>query len=268
MTRLIIIVDSERPDAYLNSVVHNLRSRATSEVSFIHVHGFPGDTGSRDPSDLAARVLGSVLRRLEALALRAEYVDDRGALTALDRQNGSISSEAVKRFYSSANIRSVKFSSEEIHYRDLRTFLRTVRRKGRDYVVDITGGRKRFIGDFVALGLVDDLGGVRTFDVLVPIDFARPWRFLLHELETRPTPAFEYVDLLETRIILDCARAVVVRAPRFGLAWAFAVTLAALGVGINWWSGLDSNVAKWVNVLAQFATFAALAFIFFPPRSP
>ena len=266
MTRLVVFVDSERPDAYLSSVAHNLRSRATSEVSFVHVYGFPGDAGSRDPSDIAARVLGSVLQRLDALAIRGEYVDDRGTPTALDEQNGSISSEAVKRFYSSADVRSVRFSNEEINYRDLRVFLRAVRRKGRDYIVDITGCRKRFIGDFVALGLVDDLAGVRTFDVLVPIDFAEPWRFLLHELESRPTPAFEYVDLLETRIIIDCTRAVVVRAPRFGLAWAFAVALAALGVGINWWSGLDSNVAKWVNVLAQFATFAALAFIFFPPR--
>lgn len=267
MTRLVVLVDSERADAYVNSVGYNLRSRAVSEVSFVHVHGFPGDERSRTPSDLSARILSLVIQRLEALAFRAEYVDDSGSVTVLDERNGAITSEAVKRFWSSANVRSISFRNDEIHYRDLRAFMRAVRRKDRDYLVDITGCRKRLIGDFVAMGLVDDLRDLRTFDVLRPVDFKRPWGSLLHELESQPTPEFEYIDLLDNRIIVECARAVVVRAPRFGLAWAFAVALAVAGLVLNWWFGLDSDTAKWVNVLAQFATFAALAFVFFPPRS-
>ncbi|MFG1420921.1 hypothetical protein [Roseixanthobacter liquoris] len=73
------------------------------------------------------------------------------------------------------------------------------------------------------------------------------------------------MDILETHIIRDCARAVGLRAPRFGLAWMFAAGFIGLGIGLNWWFGLDSDTAKWVNVVAQFATFAALLFVFFPP---
>lgn len=266
MTHLVVLVDSERPDAYVNCVAYNLRSRAIASVSFVHVYGFPGDANSQAPSDLSSRVLGLVLQRLQALALRAEYVAADGSAIPLDERNGSLSAEGVKGFYAPVIGRSVSYDNEEVHYRNLRSYLRTIRRDRRDYLVDVTSCRKRFIGDFVALGLVDDLQGLQTFDVLARVDYDEPWRSLLHELTAQRPSNFNYVDLLETRIIRDCARAVGLRAPRFNLAWMLATGLVALGIGLNWWFGLESDTARWVNVVAQFATFAGLLFVFFPPR--
>lgn len=266
MTRLVILVDSERPDAYVNSVAYNLLSQAIEKVSFVHVYGFPGDVKSQAPSDLSTRVLSLVLQRLRSLALRAEYLTADGSTIALDKHNGSLSAEDVKSFYAPVIGRSVSYDNQEVHYRKLRGYLRSIRREGRDYLVDVTSCRKRFIGDFVALGLVDDLEGLQTFDVLVGVEFDKPWRYLLHELAHQSPANFAYVDILETRIIRDCARAVGLRAPRFGLAWMLATGLVALGIGLNWWFGLESETAKWVNVIAQFATFSGLLFVFFPPR--
>jgi hypothetical protein len=267
MRHLLVFVDSERPDAYLNSVVHNLRSGPVDVVTFVHVYGFPGAVPSPLAAGLAKRMLTSVVCSIASLAHRAEYLSPDGTVVTLDLSNGSVSSDQIKAFYGPVDGMRVDYQAREIHYSKLRSFLRDVGRGGGEQSVDVTGCKKRFIGDFVALGLVDGLEEIRTFDLLIPTNFEKPWKTLLHELVQDASRAFEYVDILETRIMIDCSRAVFVRAPRLRYASAFAVLLALLGVVLNWFFGLDSIQAKWVNVLAEFATFAALFFVFFPPRN-
>jgi hypothetical protein len=267
MSQLLIFVDSERSDTYLNSVVYNLRSASVTTVRFVHVYAFPGDTSPQAPSGLAKRTLTSILQALESLAQRAEYMQPDGTVVPLGSHNGSISSMDVRAFYQPADGRLLNYHSEEVHYGDLRQFIRGVRRTGGQHIIDVTGCRKRFFGDLIALGLVDGLEDIRTFDLLAPVNFNEPWRMLLHELSATSYKSFEYVDILETRIMIDCARAVVIRAPRLRYASMVALALAILGVALNAYFGLDSEQAKWVNVLAQFATFAGLFFVFFPPRN-
>lgn len=185
----------------------------------------------------------------------------------LGSHNGSLSNDEVKAFYQPVDGRPVNYRSEEVHYGELRQFLRGVRREGGQHVIDVTGCRKRFFGDLIALGVVDGLENIRTFDLLAPMNFSEPWKMLLHELAAAPSKSFEYVDILETRIMIDCSRAVVIRAPRLRYASMIALALAIIGVALNAYFGLDSLQAKWVNVLAQFATFAGLCFVFFPPRN-
>lgn len=267
MRQVLIFVDSERPDTYLNSVVHNLRSGSVTTVAFVHVYGFPGDTSLNSSSGLARQTLTSVLQGIASLAQRAEYVQADGQVVPLGDHNGSLTSDQVKAFYQPIEGMPVNYRSEEIHYGELRSFLRSARRAGGQHVLDVTGCRKRFFGDLVALGLVDGLQDIRTLDLQSPANFQRPWLMLLHELAAGPTKTFEYVDILETRIMIDCSRAVVIRAPRLRYASMIAVALAAIGVALNAYFGLDSIQAKWVNVLAQFATFTGLFFVFFPPRN-
>ena len=266
MTRLLVFVDSERPDPYLNGVVHNLRSGSISLITFIHVFGFPGDASVQPNPGRAKRTLASVLQGITSLAQRAEYSYPDGRTVALDEQNSGVPPSSVKAFYTHVDNMAVRCESMDIHYRDLRKFLKKINQTEKEYIVDVTGFKKRFFGDFVALGLVDNLKNIRTFDLLVETNFEAPWKVLLHELAMTSAPAYDYVDIMETRIMADCSRAVFIRAPRLRYASMFAITLAAIGICLNWYFGLESEQAKWVNVLAQFATFSALFFIFFPPR--
>lgn len=267
MSQLLVFVDSERADTYLNSVVHNLRSASVTTVRFVHVYGFPGDAFPRAPSGLARRTMTSILQSMESLARRAEYLQADGTVVPLGSHNSSVTGDEVKAFYQPVDGRPINYHGEEVHYGELRQFLKGVRRAGGQHIIDVTGCRKRFLGDLIALGLVDGLEDIRTFDLLVPANFKEPWRMLLHELAASPSKAFEYVDILETRIMIDCSRSVVIRAPRLRYASLIAFGLAIIGVVLNAYFGLDSDVAKWVNVLAQFATFAGLCFVFFPPRN-
>lgn len=268
MRQLLVFVDSERSDPYLNSVAHNLMSAGTIKVvTFVHVYGFPGDAASTAGTGLAKRTMTSVVQNLASLAGRAEYISPDGSIVPLDERNGSVSSEQIKAFYGAVDGMTVDYQAKEISYGNLRSFLRHARRTDGERIIDVTGCKKRVIGDFIALGLVDGLDEVRTFDLVAPANFAQPWKSLLHELEQGSSRHFEYIDMLETRIMMDCSRAVFIRAPRLRYASIFAAILACLGVAWNAYFGLDSTPAKWVNVLAQFATFAALFFVFFPPRN-
>lgn len=266
MTHLVVLVDSERPDAYVNSVAYNLRSRAVKRVSFIHVYGFPDDVNSQVSSDLSSHIMMRVMGRLEMLATQGSYIDHNECIVPLGGPGDSLSIEEIKFFYSSG-ADNVNYSSEEVHYRDLRNFFRQIRKGKQEYIVDVTACRKRIIGDFVAMGLVDGLRGLYTFDVTVTIDYGSQWKSLLHELANQRPVGFSYIDILETSIIRDSVRVVSWRAPRFGLAWIVVAALVTAGIGINLGFGLDSLFAKWVNVVAQFVTFSALLLVFFPPRN-
>lgn len=266
MTEALVFVDSERPDTYLNSVAYMLRSETVSAVTFVHVYGFPGDANQSAVAGLAKRTLKAVFNSLEALAQRGEYLQSDGTTVSLDEHNGSLSKSEVKAFYQTVEGAPVNYQSMEVAYGELRSFLHKRSRRDSPQIIDVTGCRKRFFGDLVALGLVDGLNDVRTLDLLVKADFEEPWRMLLHELVEQKSKAFEYVDILETRIMMACSRAVVIRAPRLRYASMIALFFAATGIALNLYFGLDSNVSKWVNVLAQFATFIGLVFVFFPPR--
>jgi hypothetical protein len=267
MSHLILFVDSLRPDTYVNSVMYNLRQGGLQKVTFAHVHSFPGDEGSSLSGSLSSKVMAAVLNSIKSLASKAEYhhLDER--TTPLSKDNGSFSADEIRRYYSAGDESPVVYESVDVNYRELRSFLKKMKRENPSYILDVTSCRKRFFGDFIALGLVDDFTDIRTFDVLTPPDYGRPWTMLVHELEQRSPVAFKYVDIMETRIMMACSRAVMIRAPRFWSAWVLAGVLVAIGVAMNAYVGLDSDSAKWINVVAQFATFAALVFVFFPPRS-
>jgi hypothetical protein len=267
MRHLLVFVDSQRSDPYLNSVVYNLRSGQIKVVTFIHVYGFPGDGGSTLGAGLAKRIMTSVFQNIASLARRAEYVRPDGTIELVGDSNGSISSDQIKAFYGPVDAATVDYQAKEVSYGNLRALLRDMRRADGELIIDVTGCKKRVIGDFIALGLVDGVDEIRTFDLIAPANFSEPWKSLLHELERGASKTFEYIDMLETRIMSDCARSVFIRAPRMRYASIIAVVIALSGIALNAIFGLDSVQAKWVNVLAQFATFAALFFVFFPPRN-
>lgn len=267
MTHLVLFVDSLRSDTYVNSVVHNLRQGGIRKITFLHVYGFPGGEASSRQGGVASGVMIAVQNTIRLLAARAEYNLGEGTTVALNETNGACSSQEIREYYSASNATSVGYESIDVRYQELRDFLRKIKRHDLSYILDVTGCRKRFFGDFVALGLVDNFTDIRTFDILTTPDYGKPWTMLVHELESRSVAAFKYVDIMETKIMADCSRAVMIRAPRFWSAWLLALGIMTVGVGLNARFGLEGDVAKWTNVIAQFATFSALVFVFFPPRS-
>lgn len=267
MTNLLIFVDSERPDTYLNSIIYNMRTKSIRKVTFVHVSDFVNSPSHQSKRGLASRTLASVRKMIELLARHGKYIHQNGKLVILDEKNGILSNNEVREFYSQTEEASTAYESEDISYKDLRQYVQDFIKNNKEYVIDVTGLRKIFLGDLTALGLVDGVSGLYTFDLIKKADYSNPWKNLLHDLDRSSHLCYEYVNVLETKIFSECSRAVFIRSPRFKYAFFLVVAFIALGIGLNAYCGLDSNISKWINVISQFATLAALFFVFFPPRN-
>lgn len=263
MTDLLILVNSTRADGYINSVVHNIRNKRVTSVTFLQILG----TTEADPDETgrASRVMAAVRAAITALADEGTYAH-QGQLVPLNTKNGKFRTEVIKEYYSSINSATVDYRSSEIDYRDLRKYLRNYAKTHGAFIVDITNARKRLLGDFISLALVDGIKDIYTFDLLDAPDFSRPWNSLIHAIDN---PAgYRYVSILETPIYRDSSRVLLVRSPRIHAAWALSATIICAGLAINYQFGMDSVLARWINVAATFATLAALVLVFFPPRAP
>src|SRR5260370_20501752 len=68
---LYIFVTSERPDQYLNPILHCLQSRNLSKIVFVHVEGVPDSED--DPNISARSVRENVESLLTLLAYHGKY---------------------------------------------------------------------------------------------------------------------------------------------------------------------------------------------------
>jgi hypothetical protein len=272
MNSLYIFVNSERPDQYLNSLVYCALRRDVRKVEFIHIKGFAETTaGPKNLDGLSGRVMGAVQSQLEGLAERGEYSFRSGPRSGerilLKNEYKDSRAEEIKAYYKSFRDLAISYSNVELDYVDLRSRLRQIAKDGRQAYVDVTAIKKRYLGDVVAAGLVEGLGGLHTFDLLAEQpDFERPWRTLMHELEQPVPPAFQYANILDTPVYRECARLVVVRAPRLAasvITTVILLTAVALG---DWRLGPQSPWTQAMFAVSAAASILSLISVFFTPR--
>ncbi len=213
MKSLHLFVNSERPDQYLNSLVHCVLRHDVRKVIFVHIKGLDDAEQSslKGSGGLSARLMGAVQAQLEGLAERGEYLfkdgPHSGERVLLKNEYTDLEATHIQAYYANCRNLSISYSNDELEYTDLRTRLSDIAKDGREAYVDVTAIKKRYLGDLVAAALIEGLRGLYTFDLLGSHkpDFDRPWRTLLHALESAPAPAFRYTNILDTEIYRECA---------------------------------------------------------------
>jgi hypothetical protein len=269
---LYVFVDSERPDQYLNAVVHCVRDRDIRNVVFLHIKKLTSVEQTKDGAGLSARVMAAVQGQLEDLAERGEYLLREGSRSGervrLTAEYGEARAQQIQDFYKYVRGLPITWSNAELAYDSLGAKLEEIARRNSDSYVDITAIKKRYLGDIVAAGLVVGLNGLWAFDLGLSVqDFARPWRMLIHELSAPHSPQFNYVNILDTQTYRACIRRLFVRSPV--RKWVAGITVAFLVVGGLLYYGLgeSSPVIRVMLAISGFSGLAQLVMIFVPPRS-
>jgi len=270
---LYIFADSERPDQYVNSIVHCVLDRDVRSIHIIHIKGFGS---SRDPGaqvdGLSARLLGAIQVQLDGLAERGEYtfVDGKrkGERLLLASEYGSERAKQIQELYRRCRAISLSYSNADIAYDQLRSRLRLIAKEGRSAYVDVTSIRKKYIGDVVAAGLVEGLQQLHTFDILLPkLDYDRPWTMLIHDLLGDTSRLFSYTNILDTPVYRECSRVVVIRAPRLALSAIATVVLLGAASLAYWRIGSTNQIVQTVLAMSGVASILSLVFVFITPRS-
>lgn|GEM_PF-5023282 len=267
MKSLHIFVDSEQPDQHVNSLVYCVLHLDVRRVTFHHIRGL---SGGGPPAGLSGRVLAAVQTQLEGLAQRGEYSINSGSRSGtrvqLCDQYGDYRAREIQSLYKRVRDIAITFSNSEVEYSDLRYLLRTIADERQDAYVDVTAIKKRYLGDVVATALVEGLEGLYTFDLTGSVDFERPWRMLIHELDTQQQPGFQYTNLLDTPVYRSCVRTVMLRAPRLRIAAGITIVLLVFGSLGLFAVGPESKVTQVVLAISGLASIISLVMVFFTPR--
>ena len=272
MKSLYIFADSERPDQYVNSIVHCVLDRDVRRIHIIHIQGFGSSHDPGAPVDgLSARLLGAVQVQLNGLAERGEYTfmdgKRKGERLLLSNEYGSERAKQIQELYRHCRAISLSYSNADIAYDQLRSRLRLIAKEGRSAYVDVTSIRKKYIGDVVAAGLVEGLQQLHTFDILLPkLDYDRPWTMLIHDLLGETSRLFSYTNILDTPVYRECSRVVFIRAPRLKL-YAIATVILFVAAFIAYWLlGSTNQIVQTVLAMSGVASILSLVFVFITPR--
>ncbi len=272
MSELIIFVDSERPDQYLNSVVHCVLERDVRAITFLHIESLTSTDADKANPGLSARVMGSVQAQLENLAERQEYLSQTGsgspAWVNLNQIYGPERALEIQNYYQRVRELSVVWTNKEVAYEELRHIIKEIATSKSTIFIDVTAVKKRYLGDIVATGLVEGLRGLWTFDLLVQnADFSSPWTMLIHHLRGGSHISYRYTNLLDTEAYRACARLIFVRVPRYQrMAYGVIALIVACVIGYLF-LGEDSKIVKLIMAVSSIASIAALVLVFTPPRT-
>ena len=266
MSSLYIFVDSARPDQYLNSLVHCIINEGVRNVCFLHIR-WPRGREEIDDNGYSARVSAMVQILLESLAERSEYVDISGERFAISDLCALSRPERIREYYSRCRNLSISYSNKDIDYSALRLCLRGISKQKENFICDITGIRKKYLGDMVSACLVEDISGLYVFDMIERPDFARPWIMLVHNLDQNPTKRYRYINILNTEIYRNCARSVAIRNPKSIVIIVVALLILILGVGLEAWLGPASLYSSRLSLVSNISGIVGFAIALWSVRS-
>src|SRR5437588_4055824 len=216
---LYLFVTSDRPDQYLNTILHCLQDENPSEVVFLGVKNRPGN----DISSSAKLVRENVELLLSSLAsgkykyftgIKKGNEDDLQKYYPLDRL------ATISEKYASAKARKVSWSDKEIDYFKLREELARIHKTEPKSIFDVSAVSKSYLGDIFAIGVVEGIDNICTFNLNRGPNFDKPWESLFHELDFRKpgNKGYDYVNLTKTHIYDKCTKSILIRQPSLVLS--------------------------------------------------
>ena len=177
MSDLYIFVTTDRPDQYLNSIVHCIE-KGTKHVVFVQVE----DSRTEQVQlNLLRTNVYNLLQNLSAGIYKYYTGIFKDKAVQLDTEYNADDLAKLKAKYSLCLTDGINWTVERVQYLNLRRYISVLgKRKG--VIVDVTSVSKVYIGDIFACSLLENIDRLHTFELLVKPDFDKPWKTLVHEL--------------------------------------------------------------------------------------
>jgi len=264
---LVLFVTSERPDQYLNPVVHCLLYEQVSKIVFIYIKGFGNTATNSNERGISGKVSRNVQILLESLSKGVyRYFDIPDNDTVDLKSIYSERIEGIKGIYKDCLEKDVNWSHRDINYLDLRKEL-ALAKKETDSIFDITAVGKSYLGDILAASIIEGISNLHTFDLRVKPNFDEPWLMLFHDLKIDSSKdKYQYVNIVNTPIFKESSNSLLVRTPslKFSLIAAFVFLIITLAVysfygEVNWF-------IQATFIVSAVTSFLSLFLNFFPPR--
>jgi hypothetical protein len=260
--------------------MHCVLFRDVRRIELLHIQGLRSSQ-SPQKNGLSTRIHANVTKLLTGLAEHGTYIeiDDSNDEQQPHREFGlgpdynASQLAALRSFYRKYYSLDIEFRARRnMEYKELSTWFREIAPLDASIIIDISSIKKRYIGDIIAVALVEGITGIYTFEITSTPDFQHPWRMLIHHLtgahetNTQTQPSYSYINIIDTEIYRQYRRTVLIRAPQLRIALvATFVLLVITGIATFLSSG-DSTWIRIFSTMSGTASLAALALVFLPPR--
>jgi hypothetical protein len=259
LRELYIFVTTDRPDQYLNSIVHWIE-KGVKHVVFVQVEDIRIE---QVQLNLLKANVYDLLRNLAEGVYQYCTGVLKGQLVELDAEYNPEDLGKLKLKYSLCLTDGVDWTIERIQYLNLRSYISSLGKR-KDVIVDVTSVSKVYISDILACSLLENLDQLYTFELLVKPDFDKPWKTLVHEL--LEGKAYRYTNLTETPIFRESRKSILIRTTPLlvsivGTALFITITLVA-----TWVLGFSSIFIQVVSTIGTVLGIISFFLIYFPLR--
>lgn len=259
MSYLYIFVTSDRPDQYLNLIVHCIE-KGTKHIVFVQVE----DSRTEQVQlNLLRTNVYNLLQNLSTGIYRYYTGAFKDKIVQLDSEYNAEELAQLKAKYSLCLTDGIDWTVERIQYLNLRRYISALsKRKG--VIVDVTSVSKVYIGDIFACSLLENIDKLYTFELLIKPNFDKPWKTLIHELvEGRQ---YRYTNLVETPIFKESNKSILIRTTPLLFSVIGTVLFVSVTLLTTFIFGFSSVFLQVVSTIGTVLGIISFFLIYFPVR--
>jgi hypothetical protein len=257
LKNLYIFVTTNRPDQYLNPIVHCIE-KGTKKIVFVQVED---SRIEQIQLNLLRTNVYNLLQNLSTGFYKYYTGSFKDTVVQLDAEYNAEDFAKLKARYSLCLTDGIDWTVERVQYLNLRQYICTLSKK-KDGMIDVTSLSKVYLGDIFACSLLENIDKLYTFEVNP--NFDKPWKTLIHELQDGQT--YRYINLVETPIFKESNKSILIKTtPLFisiiGTALFVTVTLAASFI-----FGFSSVFIQVVSTIGTVLGIISFFLVYFPVR--
>ena len=260
MKSLYVFVTTDRPDQYLNSIVHCIK-KGTTCIVLIQVEDSKNE---QIQLNLLRTNVYNLLQNLSSGCYKYYTGRLKDTMVSLDTEYSTDEITKVKVQYNSCLTDNIRWEVERIKYLDMRQYIYSLKTINKDMIIDVTSVAKAYVGDIFACCLLENISELCTFELLVKPDFDKPWKTLIHELEEGT--GYRYTNLVETPIFKEIAKALIIRTTPLFLSIIGTVVFLVLVLAATFIFGSNSVFTQAMSTVGTVLGIISFILIYFPVR--
>lgn len=268
MKTVYIFVTTDRPDQYLNTIIHWL-DKGSNEFFLVQVEDIKNQTNTIQLKKLRTNIY-DLLKMLESGYYKYYSGELKGELICL-KKNNEYEEDELERIKIQYKLWYDRIMSDEvicmikaIPYFELREYISSIYKNNRNLVIDVTSVSKAYIGDILACCLLENIHYLGAIELSKKPDFDHPWRMLIHDLKNQNK--YQYINLVETPIFKESAKSIIIRTIPISISIIGTALFILITLGATFFFGINSLFPQIVSLIAGVLGIISFLLIYFPIR--
>ena len=259
MKDLFIFVTTDRPDQYLNPIVHRIE-QGTRRIVFIQVEDSQIE---QIPLNLLQANVYNLLQSLSSGIYKYYVGELKDKVIQLADIYDADELAEMKAKYAFCLTDNISWSVDRVKRSDLRKYISFLS-KSREAIIDVTSVSKVYVGDILACSLLENIENLYTFELLFAPDYEKPWEILIYDLARKQR--YKYVNLVETEIFEKSRKSILIKTTPLLISIIGTILFVGITLVATLVFGFNSVFIQFVSTIGTVLGIISFFLIYFPVR--